>query len=287
MNAVFSLAAGSVAGRDHRLAGKNNHDAYFLISEPDLIVAVVCDGCGSGKHSEVGAKIGARLLCESLVRHVRRPGAQTITEATAPVVLERMRRDVLTDLHSLARSMGNSLSAVVNDYFLFTVVGVLITPRRTVLFSLGDGMLAVNGEPILIGPFPDNEPPYLAYDLVESSLAVGESLLGFQVQRSLPTDQVRSFLLGTDGICHLAAAAHRVMPGTTEPVGDIRQFWTQDRYFHNPDSVRRRLEAINREVTQLDTRNIQLQRENGLLPDDTTLIVGRRTEPERMPHEDL
>ena len=72
MNGEFEIAAGTVSGRDHRQAGKNNHDAYVFSSDASGTVAVVCDGCGSGRHSEVGAKIGARLVAGALRRHLHR-----------------------------------------------------------------------------------------------------------------------------------------------------------------------------------------------------------------------
>ncbi|MDO8622315.1 MAG: protein phosphatase 2C domain-containing protein, partial [bacterium] len=55
----------------------------------------------------------------------------------------------------------------------------------------------------------------------------------------------------------------------------IDQFWTDDRYFRNPDMVRRRLTLVNREAVRAE--NGMLARTPGLLPDDTTLVVIRRT----------
>jgi len=52
----FEYASGSIIGRNHVLAGKNNQDAYHISVNERFIAVVVCDGCGSGKHSEVGAK---------------------------------------------------------------------------------------------------------------------------------------------------------------------------------------------------------------------------------------
>ncbi len=72
MKSIFEIAGGSILGRSHRLTGKNNQDALCCFQESDCTVAVVCDDCGSGAQSEVGAHIGARLvaravLCEAVV----------------------------------------------------------------------------------------------------------------------------------------------------------------------------------------------------------------------------
>ena len=62
----FEYAIGSIIGRNHVLAGKNNQDAYRIVANEKFIIAVMCDGCGSGKHSEVGAKLGARVVSNAL-----------------------------------------------------------------------------------------------------------------------------------------------------------------------------------------------------------------------------
>jgi len=54
MKGIFEIAGGSVLGRVHRISGKNNHDEYTWVQNDEISLAVVSDGCGGGKHSEVG-----------------------------------------------------------------------------------------------------------------------------------------------------------------------------------------------------------------------------------------
>ena len=61
-----------------------------------------------------------------------------------------------------------------------------------------------------------------------------------------------------------------------ELVGPLSQFWSEDRYFKNRDMLRRRLTIANRDVTRADWDERALIIEHGLLPDDTTIITGRR-----------
>ena len=82
---------------------------------------------------------------------------------------------------------------------------------------------------------------------------------------------------GTDGVRELIDVAQQQLPGKQELVGSISQFWQEDRYFTNPDQIRRRLSLINREVTKLDCQTQKLQKTLGLLPDDTSLVVLRRS----------
>ncbi len=265
----FEIAGGSVAGRAHVVAGRNNQDALCWVSNDDGLVAVVCDGCGSGPHSEVGAQVGARLIVQAAVRLLR-------TGADEPD-LERVRQDVLASLRMLAHGMSvegapsqgpapaATFTRTVADHFLFTVVGLVITARRATTFSLGDGLVTINGERTQFGPFPDNEPPYLGYALLPDTRARKASEgLSFKVHRSMAPSDVQSIVLGTDGAIDLEVAVERQNQGRGEPVGPLSQFWTDDRFFKNSDMVRRRLAVLNRGPRA------------GLLSDDTTLMIVRR-----------
>ncbi|WP_204140982.1 protein phosphatase 2C domain-containing protein [Halomicronema sp. CCY15110] len=267
MNLEIEVAAGSVVGRDHRRVGKNNQDAWAWNALPQGLVAVVCDGCGSQPHSEVGAQLGAALM----VRAVRHQLAQR--SLTAVDFWPRVQRQVLQRLRSLARQLGDDLAITVQQHLLFTLLAAVITPDRTVIFGLGDGVYALNGEPQVLGPYPQNAPPYLAYHLFPAD-ALGFEPPPLQVHCQQPTDGVKTLLLGSDGVVDLIAAAALPLPGKTEPVGDLSQFW-QDPYFQNPDRVRRRLTQVNRAVMQPDWQRQHVVRQPGWLPDDTTLVCLR------------
>lgn len=275
MDQLFEFAGGSVVGRNHRLAGRNNQDACCCRSDQGYTVAVVCDGCGSGEHSEVGAGLGASLVAQALLRRAPRIKYGKLSCAGAESLLEQVRKVVLARLMVLSEAMGEEPAPIIGSHFLFTVVGVLLTPTTALFFSLGDGVLIVNEEEIPLGPFADNAPPYLAYGLVETSLHFADPvLLRFRIHRVTPLEELRSFLIGTDGVHDLKKAGPRNMPGKTEPVGPLSQFWRETRFFCNPDIVRRRLAGINRDVIARTREHAH--HEFGLLPDDTTLIAGRR-----------
>ncbi len=270
----FEIAGGSITGREHLRAGKNNQDAFYWSAIGPIIVAGVCDGCSSGMRSETGANLGVRLIVEMMTDRLLRfskPSAHLNEQA----LWERIRHDVLAQLRVLANGMGGSLSQTVNDFFLFTIVGAVLTDESAYLFSIGDGVFYLNGEMIRIGPFPGNEPPYLGYGLVGSTLAESQpELLKFQVHRAVPIGDVSSILVGSDGVVDLANVFERNMPGKVEPVGSISQFWQSDGYFSNPDKIRRKLTLVNTDSVKM--REGSLVKEPSLLPDDTTLVVIRR-----------
>jgi protein phosphatase 2C-like protein len=243
MQGAFEIAGGSVTGREHVAAGRNNQDAFCWSAAAEATVAVVADGCGSGRYSEVGAQVGARLLTAAL-----REQAVRFETEKAEDVLERIRLDVLAQLRVLANAMGGSLSQVVGDYFLFTTLGFVIGPQTATVFGIGDGVVCVNGR-IRKLVAARNEPAYLGYGLTSSTFTDDD--LRFVVYERLPADEARTLLVGTDGAFELAESGEAA----------VAEFWTSDRFFSNPYIVGRRLSQWKRVIA---------------LPDDTTLVVARR-----------
>jgi Protein phosphatase 2C len=272
MQAEFEVAGGTIAGRDHVAAGRNNQDAFCWAVTPEAIVAIVADGCSSGRHSEVGAQLGARLTTEALQRLAPR-----LADEPPEGVLERARQDVLAQLRVLSLAMGGSLSQVVTEYLLFTVVGAVITRRTVVLFTLGDGVTAVNGA-CRRWSYPGNEPPYLGYALTGSSVTdAAPGLLRYRVLEVRDADAVTSLVVATDGVADLLDAGDERLPGRGETLGGLEQFWRDGRFFRNPFAVTRRLALANRETTAIDWPERRVVPSHGLLPDDTTLVVVRKT----------
>ncbi len=257
---MFQVAGGSVAGTAHVRAGVNDQDAFFWAASGDALVAFVCDGCGSGKASEVGARLGARLLARAALERIA-AGA----EPPSHRLWEEVRRDVLARIATLGQAIAEpgpgGTARAIAEHFLFTLVGVAISPAGVATVSLGDGVIALNGEVRRLGPFEGNEPPYLAYGLLGRDLPI-------RVHDAVFPEEVRSVLVGTDGVFDL------LEKGNDARLGLVSSFWTEDRYFRNADAVRRRLALANRETVAVEDGRIV--RTPGLLPDDTTLVVLRR-----------
>lgn len=265
MNDRFVVGAGTVAGRQHRLSGSNAQDAFAWRSTPRWTAAVVCDGCSGGAHSEVGAQLGAPIFLSALGVQLdaaspgRAPGEQDLIAC-----LERARQATVAHLRRLARAMGAHRERSLVDYFLFTVVGVVVAESRTLIFSRGDGLYALNGEVVIQPPFPGNRPPYLADDLLAPPEHAATPRWQFQV--SLPTTEVRSVLIASDGAARYASLVGRSIPGSREPIAPLSQFWENDRFVRHPDAIRRYLARLTRPSEDGEM----------LLDDDTTIVVARR-----------
>lgn len=272
MQDTFEIARGSVAGHDHVRAGRNNQDGLAVVQTPQLTVAVVCDGCSSGRHSEAGAQFGARLLAHTIRRFMGTRACWMTDLSADPFDWPKIQRSCLWQMREWVHSLGavdsedRVSTSFVNDYLLFTAVCAVITPERTEFAAFGDGCISVNGKTSFMGPFEGNAPPYLAYGLVPSSMPAERQK--FVVHRAMPTKDLNSFMIGTDGVSSLDNAERKQFPGKTKEVGPLRQLWEDDRFFRNQDAGRRHLVLANGGVGS---------RLPGLLEDDTTFVSGRRT----------
>lgn len=256
----FLLASGSVIGRDHRRLYGNYQDSHLIVQEPEFTLCVVTDGCGSSPHSEVGAQLGAHFLAEAILQRIRR-GDDPRNE------WGEILNSTLEHIWDVIKAMHGNKYLLTTDYFLFTIVGVLLYGGEATFFALGDGVIIVNGEQIILGPFPDNQPPYAGYGLLTNNQQAVE------VVKAIPMIELEHFLIGTDGVTDLIKSRDKTMPGLNQVTGDISQFWEDSRYFGgNPDLVSRRLRLIGRDWPKSNP-------EPGLLHDDTTLIVGKLAGP--------
>lgn len=269
----FELAGGGALGRDHRTSFRNYQDAYFIEEFGEYTIAVVTDGCSSGSspgssRNEIGATVGGKIFVACLAH------ALDCRDEYIPDINEIFERSVewaanKIDIVATMMSPNGRVKRIVQDHFLFTITGVLFLADVAYFFSLGDGIIYVNGEERRSGPF-NNAPPYLAYRLLESVEGFEQGDLKIEILDAISLSDLEHFAIGCDGVYDLFCAESKKLPGMDGQVPPLSSFWENDRYFGgNPDLVSRQLRLISRDWPKKDP-------EAGLLPDDTTLIVGRK-----------
>lgn len=269
----FECASGSIIGQYHLRINFNNQDNYIITEYPDHIVAVICDGCGSGPTSEVGATLGSSIVAWEL----NASGLHKLKDDMKEIelCLERTRRLIVDRITSIAFKTGLPFVSAIADSFLFTIVAAVVGKEYTYIISFGDGFYALNGEVKEIGPFENNAPPYIAYGSVEEHVESRDDL-HFVINEIIPTNELESLLIASDGLGDLIGAEEKNIPGKADLVGPVDQFWARDLYFSNQAAVSRRLAMINKSVTKLDRKANRLIHEVGHLKDDTTLVAIRR-----------
>ncbi|MDD2870400.1 MAG: protein phosphatase 2C domain-containing protein [Candidatus Gracilibacteria bacterium] len=288
MKDTFEIAFGSIVGTDHTKVFKNNQDAYAYKQGSNYIVACVADGCSAGIFSEFGARFAVNFFVNSVSNILQSLSDKELDclaekEYVSFPFFDKIRLDMLSSIRVLANSMGNDLNKIISDFFLFTLVAVLITPFGTDIVSIGDGYAAINGEefdidiPVSQDSSLMNAPPYMVYNLVHSKLYEKENKsLNFRLIKGVKTTQLDSLLIATDGVSKWSEIQDLNIPAKSELVGPLSQFWTDDKYFSNQDLLRRKLFLMNNPKIRLDRENDCIQKYSGLLNDDTTIIAIRR-----------
>ena len=122
------VVAASVAGPLHCHKKLPCQDYFKFRREGTNFVAVVSDGAGSARYG----KVGARVICETIIDHLKNTRPHQIIDRTCKAV-EAARRKL--SLHRLNK--GKKLENL-ND-FAATVVGVVYNEGQGCFFHIGDG----------------------------------------------------------------------------------------------------------------------------------------------------
>lgn len=164
-------------GSDHIFANINNQDFAFSL----LNMKVVMDGCGSGKHSEVGTKIFGQLFARK-VKKLYDIG-ETVNEENFISIIDELFHKML----SLC-----SDNAFLFQNYCFTILVCFELEDEFVVYSCGDGYIILETtDGITFEKLDDGEYPcYYIYNFVEdkSSLSCYQDGVGFKVSRYLKKD---------------------------------------------------------------------------------------------------
>ena len=110
----------SVRGKSHLDKGVPCQDAHAQAVAGDTLVAIVCDGAGSARHSEQGAQFVATQAVLALAERLRMGASLQDLQAGALAATLVQIRAALDELASAA-------GATLDDYAT-TVVGVVMGP---------------------------------------------------------------------------------------------------------------------------------------------------------------
>lgn len=235
---TISSASAAVTGARHLRAGRNGQDAAGVWVGDDCGVAVVCDGCSSGAFSEVGARLGSQLAL-AICRDELTTGAP---RDLWPAVRARLG----AELGRIADAIGER-ERVVHDHFLFTLIAAAWKGDEVAVWAVGDGGYAIGDRVIELGPFANNAPPYLGYDLLgdpqPSHLEVANASCG-------------SVTVATDGVIEIGLA-------------NI----VERKHFEHPDALRRRLVMLAKSGEKIDWEARRVVRAPAVLQDDGAIAA--------------
>ena len=215
------IATAAVTGARHLRVPRNGQDAAAAWLGEDCGAIVVCDGCSAGAYSEVGARLASQLVIAQLARRLP-------TERPDEVMWSDIRAQLGGEIGRIVEAMPGDRVVALHDHFLFTIIAAAWREDEVAVWALGDGAYAFGNSVRTLGPFEDNRPPYLAYDLLGAP----------QRAHFVMTDAAcGSVLVATDGLADI---------GFDPFLGD-----NIDRYFRNPDALRRQLVIRTRKPSTL------------------------------------
>lgn len=199
MEDIFRIRHGLVMGRDHLFSRKNNQDALataiHTLSSKVYAVGVVADGCGEGQKSEIGAHLGVNFVVNEVFKLL----AEGLNPSEIPSPLFHYLIFFLQEISGAYSLSGGDYKSFIKDNLLFTLIGFIAGPDKTVVFSYGDCLVIVN-EDIEFrdqGEYPD----YIAYRLIHNLLIPGKQIsipTTFDV-RFFETAHLNRLAIGTDG----------------------------------------------------------------------------------------
>jgi len=154
---AVAIAAASLRGHKHKVSGEPCQDAFSLRATQSMagqkyVVAVLCDGMSSAKHSEYGARRTSQLLAWSLAAMVE--DQEEITEqrvkSTLPEIFEYCKQNLMPQKRNQFGASGILPKAVVESDF-FTTVTFMIVPASSgegenfevIVGSIGDSAVFV------------------------------------------------------------------------------------------------------------------------------------------------
>ena len=164
-------------GSDHNFANMNNHDFAFNL----LNMKIVMDGCGSGKHSEVGTRLFGQLFARKAKEYFDRGES----------ICEENFIEVVNSIFEKMLELCNDTAFIFQNY-CFTILVCFETEDEFVVYSCGDGyIIKENKEGIYFDSLDDGEYPcYYIYNFIadKSVLVEYKDGVSFKVTRFAKTD---------------------------------------------------------------------------------------------------
>ncbi len=197
----WTISGGSHIGHSHIFKRTNCQDAFGLASWKTSAWGVVCDGCGSGRHSEVGAN----LLCQAACREISRLVQKNYPPNKIPDILfQSLIRLIDLNQHFTApayEEIGET-ARYIEDYWLATIFGFIFNKNELVIFNAGDGVFVLGDEIREIDQ--NNSPKYLGYACLRQPqlVGVGEEFIPREFDVRLPGNkfaQTNQIMVATDG----------------------------------------------------------------------------------------
>jgi len=196
MKSLWTAQAASIIGFEHQFVRTNKQDFCKVVQTEDITIGIVCDGCSSGKFSEVGSTLIGYYVLQCLREYSYE------SDVELELFVQNKLIKFLDDLMNLMQFKDDDRVHFVENCLSSTVIFCVIKGDYVYIGHCGDGIYIVNrGEKSeVVNIDQDNLPHYLAYHCVPPEALMGIDLLkGISVQQ-YNFDDIDSVIIGSDGI---------------------------------------------------------------------------------------
>lgn len=180
----WKTASGSVVGKKNATRGIACQDSVAIELGKESLAVCVCDGAGSARFSDLGAKAVATKVAQFLIRHADKA---EIDHLSPGAILHTARVAISSEVHHHGGTPGD---------YACTLLALLLVDKQAITFHLGDGLMVVveSGLPKVLSS-PDNDEYVNQTVFVTSSGASNRMRMGTYSVGSLVT----SFAVMSDG----------------------------------------------------------------------------------------
>ena len=208
----WSVTSAVKMGYHHLYKGANCQDEADFFASDEIICGIGCDGCGSGDHSEVGA----RMLCNFALSEVARLHQMGYSEQRiVDTLFASLMRFIEMQIYLACPSADTpeQIAHYIKHHWLATVMGFIIReqPRHEdgpqvhhgVIFHCGDGVYAIDDEVVSIDQ--GNVPTYVAYHALREPHKVGvtEDVLPYCFTTAeFDATDIHRIMIASDGFEH-------------------------------------------------------------------------------------
>jgi serine/threonine protein phosphatase PrpC len=134
----WKIASASVAGFDHIDNGIPCQDAYAVaVADSGIIVSVLCDGAGSARNAELGAKLISETVARTIIHEMKSRDISDGFELKFEYVNKIINDSISKSLDNIMRLFHCNMHDLSD--FHATLLGAVAWAEGGVIFHIGDG----------------------------------------------------------------------------------------------------------------------------------------------------
>jgi hypothetical protein len=238
-NFNVKISHGSSPGYHHLDSYQGNQDGIFSIRNMcnnGIQVGVICDGCSSSDHPELGSVYFSQLIAECINERYR----MDLLKKDEDENLEWLAESIISTIELMTVKI-QSKQEFIKRNLLFTIIGFYIIDGIVTVFHYGDGVVywsldgAKDNRYIMIDQ--NNAPNYISYRKwgIACDFTIFQ-LVGFKCKH---------IIIGSDGIDYIHKnAGKKYHRNKTVPTLD--EIANDEKVYRNPSLLTKKLQSLTK-----------------------------------------